>query len=118
MQSRALAVDRHFRLGADGAELGEGFRDENVNKIAVAMLLAVCLELLRYVAKVRRTNHKFNCQGYLPDVSAIPNAGKLPRILTVSRLTVMTCPISRRIYRGSSARFGSFVMPLRLSVDT
>ena len=46
------------------------------------------------------------------------NAGKPLTMSTVSKLTVMTCPIKRRIYSGSSSRFGSFLMPLRLSILT
>jgi len=37
---------------------------------------------------------------------------------TVSRLTRMTWPTSRTMYSGSSARFGSEVMPERASVLT
>ena len=32
--------------------------------------------------------------------------------MTVSKLTVTTCPITRTMYCGSSARLGSLVMPL------
>jgi len=39
-------------------------------------------------------------------------------IFIVSRLTVMTWPMRRTMYSGSSARLGSLVMPLRLSVET
>ncbi len=46
-----------------------------------------------------------------------PSGGNAPTIFTVSRLTVMTCPIRRTMYSGSSSRFGSLVMPLRLSVE-
>ena len=46
------------------------------------------------------------------------SGGRERTILTVSRLTLTTCPIKRRMYVGSSARFGSLVMPLRLSVET
>ncbi|WP_263403011.1 hypothetical protein [Pseudanabaena sp. UWO311] len=39
-------------------------------------------------------------------------------ILTVSKLTVMTCLINLTMYSSSSRRLGSLVMPLRLSVLT
>ena len=48
----------------------------------------------------------------------MPKLGKLLTICTVSRLTVITCPINRTIYCSSSRRFGSLTMPLRLSVLT
>src|SRR5438067_10800890 len=51
-------------------------------------------------------------------VAGSPSGGRERTIVTVSRLTLTTCPIRRRIYVGSSARFGSLVMPLRLSVET
>lgn len=47
-----------------------------------------------------------------------PNAGNPATTSTVSRLTLITLPIRRTIYCGSSARFGSFTIPLRLSVFT
>ena len=59
-------------------------------KIAVVMLLAVCLELLGYVTKFTCANDKFNWQVHLSEASTIPNAGSSFTILTVSRLTVMT----------------------------
>ena len=50
--------------------------------------------------------------------SATPSPGNPATISTVSRLTLITLPIRRTIYSGSSARLGSFSMPLRLSVFT
>ena len=46
------------------------------------------------------------------------NVGKFSTISTVSKLTVITLPINLTMYWGSSARFGSLTMPLRLSVLT
>ena len=37
---------------------------------------------------------------------------------TVSRLTVITCPIKRKMYSGSSSRLGSFVISQRLQVES
>jgi len=46
------------------------------------------------------------------------SAGRLATILTVSTLTRVIWPTRRTMYWGSSARLGSEVMPLRLSVET
>ena len=54
--------------------------------------------------------------GQLPP--EIASAGKLLTTFIVPRLTVMTWPTRRTMYSGSSARLGSFTMPLRLSVET
>jgi hypothetical protein len=45
-------------------------------------------------------------------------SGRAFTIFTVSTLTRTTCPTSRTMYSGSSSRFGSLVIPLRLSVLT
>jgi hypothetical protein len=47
-----------------------------------------------------------------------PKPGRAFTIFTVSRLTVITWPIKRRMYSLSSSRLGSLVMPERLSVET
>ena len=44
-----------------------------------------------------------------------PKSGSDLIILTASRLTVMTRPIRRTLYPGSSARLGSLTIPMRLS---
>ncbi len=46
------------------------------------------------------------------------STGKARTIPTVSKLTRTTCPTSRTMDEGSSSRFGSLVIPLRLSVET
>src|ERR1035437_7629222 len=50
--------------------------------------------------------------------SAICSSGSAFTIFIVSRLTVMTWPTRRTMYSGSSARLGSLVMPVRVSVET
>src|SRR5438552_1387434 len=42
-------------------------------------------------------------------------SGSPATIFTVSKLTRTTCPTRRTMYSGSSARFGSDLIPLRLS---
>ena len=49
---------------------------------------------------------------------ASPNCGSPSTMATVSRLTLITLPMRRRMYSGSPARLGSLTMPLRLSVLT
>ena len=58
--------------------------------------------------------------GYQESGIGIPayTAGRFSTMSTVSKLTVMTLPINLTMYCGSSARFGSLTMPLRLSVFT
>ena len=51
-------------------------------------------------------------------IQTISNAGNPSTISTVSKLTVITLPINLTMYWGSSVRFGSLMMPLRLSVLT
>jgi len=48
----------------------------------------------------------------------MPKLGRAFTISTVSKLTVITCPIRRTIYCSSSKRLGSLVIPRRLSVLT
>ena len=50
--------------------------------------------------------------------SPAPSPGNPSTIPTVSKLTLITFPTNRTIYSGSSPRFGSFTIPLRLSVFT
>ncbi len=49
---------------------------------------------------------------------AIPNSGSPSTTFTVSKLTLMTLPMERRMYWGLSARLGLLTMPLYLSVLT
>ena len=67
---------------------------------------SVCLLVIKKY-KERHTECAYYC-----------NAGNPATISTVSKLTVITCPSNRTINCGSSARFGSLTMPLRLSVFT
>ena len=63
-------------------------------------------------ATIRDVDYRF-CD--VADLS--PNSfGKPFAIFIVSTLTRMTWPISRVMYCGSSSRFGSLVMPLRVSL--
>lgn len=55
---------------------------------------------------------------YAPSPGSEPTSGSSRTIFTVSRLTATTCPMRRTMYSGSSARLGSLVIPLRLSVVT
>ncbi len=57
-------------------------------------------------------------QGRHTECAYYCNAGKPATMSTESKLTEITCPSNRTIYCGSSARFGSLTMPLRLSVLT
>ena len=63
-------------------------------------------------ATIRDVDYRF-CD--VADLS--PNSfGKPFAIFIVSTLTRMTWPISRVMYCGSSSRFGSLVIPLRVSL--
>lgn len=53
---------------------------------------------------------------YCLNQSFIINSGNPSTIFTVSKLTVITCPIKRKMYCSSSKRFGSLRIPLPLAV--
>jgi len=71
---------------------------------------------VQYTAQPGRLSSSAGCQGKAAGIG--DSGGRLWTIFTVSTLTVTTRRTSRTIYSGSSVRFGSVSMPLRLSVLT